>query len=128
MDCFAYTRTRCAPHSDDNFNYIHAFSYALKNHFEIISQSDYGFCYKNSSFNLNQVFRNNYGFCDFDFGRNSNYDFEKNYNFGFGKNDFGNCNFGFDFWNEIYNLKNNLAGFLFNRKIKKNFKARRKTQ
>ena len=99
-----------------------------KNHFEIISQSDYGFCYKNYFFNLNQVFRNNYDFCDFDFGRNSNYDFEKNYNFGFGKNDFGNCNFGFDFWNEIYNLKNNLAGFLFNRKIKKNFKARRKTQ
>ena len=100
----------------------------MKNQFEIISQSDYGFCYKNYFFNLNQVFRNNYGFCDFDFGRNSNYDFEKNYNFGFGKNDFGNCNFGLGFWNEIYNLKNNLAGFLFNRKIKKNFKARRKTQ
>ena len=75
--------------------------------FEIISQSYYGFCYKNYSFNLNQVFRNNYDFCDFDFGRNSN----------FGKNDFGNCNFGSGFWNKIYNLKNNLTGFLFNRKI-----------
>ena len=84
--------------------------------FEIISQSDYGFCYKNYFFNLNQVFRNNYDFCE-SFERNSNYDFEKNYNFGFGKNDFGNCNFGLGFWNEIYNLKNNLAGFLFNRKI-----------
>ena len=57
------------------FNY--ALSGALKNQFEIISQSDYGFCYKNYSFNLNQVFRNNYDFCDFDFGRNSNYGFEK---------------------------------------------------
>ena len=95
---------------------IYAFSGALKNHFEIISQSDYGFCYKNYFFNLNQVFRNNYDFCE-SFERNSNYDFEKNYNFGFGKNDFGNCNFGLGFWNEIYNLKNNLAGFLFNRKI-----------
>ena len=99
MDCHAYAR-------NDNFNYIHAFSYALKNQFEIISQSDYGFCYKNYSFNLNQVFRNNYDFCE-SFGRNSI----------FGKNDFGNCNFGLDFGNEIYNLKNNLAGFLFNRKI-----------
>ena len=95
---------------------IHAFSGALKNHFEIISQSNYGFCYKNYFFNLNQVFRNNYDFCE-SFERNSNYDFEKNYNFGFGKNDFGNCNFGLGFWNEIYNLKNNLKGFLFNRKI-----------
>ena len=95
---------------------IYAFSYALKNHFEIISQSNYGFCYKNYFFNLNQVFRNNYDFCE-SFERNSNYDFEKNYNFGFGKNDFGNCNFGLGFWNEIYNLKNNLKGFLFNRKI-----------
>ena len=92
--------------------------------FEIISQSDYGFCYKNYSFNLNQVFRNNYDFCDFDFGRNSNYGFEKNYNASFGKNNFGNCNFGLDFGNEIYDGKNDLAGFLFNRKInstKKNF-------
>ena len=109
---------------------IHAFSGALKNHFEIISQSNYGFCYKNYFFNLNQVFRNNYDFCEsfernsnYDFGRdynyknNCDYSFEKNYNFGFGKNDFGNCNFGLGFWNEIYNLKNNLAGFLFNRKI-----------
>ena len=108
----------------------YAFSYALKNHFEIISQSDYGFCYKNYFFNLNQVFRNNYDFCEsfernsnYDFGRdynyknNCDYSFEKNYNFGFGKNNFGNCNFGLGFWNEIYNLKNNLAGFLFNRKI-----------
>ena len=95
---------------------IYAFSGALKNHFEIISQSDYGFCYKNYFFNLNQVFRNNYDFCE-SFERNSNYDFEKNYNASFGKNDFGNCNFGLGFWNEIYNLKNNLAGFLFNRKI-----------
>ena len=109
---------------------IHAFSGALKNHFEIISQSNYGFCYKNYFFNLNQVFRNNYDFCEsfernsnYDFGRdynyknNCDYSFEKNYNFGFGKNNFGNCNFGLGFWNEIYNLKNNLAGFLFNRKI-----------
>ena len=36
------------------FNY--AFSYALKNRFEIISPSNYSFCYKNYSFNLNQVF------------------------------------------------------------------------
>ena len=64
--------------------------------FEIISQSDYGFCYKNYFFNLNQVFRNSY-----DFGES------------FGKNNFGNCNFGFDFWNEIYGIGNNLAGFLF---------------
>ena len=87
------------------FNY--AFSYALKNQFEIISQSDYGFCYKNYSFNLNQVFRNNYDFCE-SFGRNSI--------FGFGKNNFGNCNFGSGFWNKIYDGKNNLEGFLFNRK------------
>ena len=77
-----------------NFNY--AFSYALKNKFEIISQSDYGFCYKNYFFNLNQVFRNSY-----DFGES------------FGKNNFGNCNFGFDFWNEICSIGNNLKGFLF---------------
>ena len=102
---------------NDNENNFAIFNYALsgvlKNQFEIISQSDYGFCYKNYSFNLNQVFRNNYDFCDFDFGRNSN----------FGKNYFGNCNFGLDFGNEIYDGKNNLAGFLFNRKInsKKNF-------
>ena len=95
---------------------IHAFSGALKNHFEIISQSNYGFCYKNYFFNLNQVFRNNYDFCE-SFERNSNYDFEKNYNFGFGKNDFGNCNFGLGFWNMIYDIGNNLKGFLFNRKI-----------
>ena len=105
-----------------------AFSYALKNHFEIISQSNYGFCYKNYFFNLNQVFRNNYDFCEsfernsnYDFGRdynyknNCDYSFEKNYNFGFGKNDFGNCNFGFDFGNMIYDIGNNLKGFLFNR-------------
>ena len=98
--------------------------------FEIISQSDYGFCYKNYFFNLNQVFRNNYDFCEsfernsnYDFGRdynyknNCDYSFEKNYNFGFGKNDFGNCNFGFDFGNMIYDIGNNLKGFLFNRKI-----------
>ena len=119
---------------NDNFNY--AFSCALKNKFEIISQSDYGFCYKNYFFNLNQVFRNSYDFGrDFDFGRNLNYGFGKDcncnfkkncdygfegdYNFGFGKNYFGNCNFGFDFWNEIYGIGNNLAGFLFNRKILK---------
>ena len=95
---------------------IYAFSGALKNHFEIISQSDYGFCYKNYFFNLNQVFRNNYDFCE-SFERNSNYDFEKNYNFGFGKNDFGNCNFGLGFGNMIYDIGNNLKGFLFNRKI-----------
>ena len=64
--------------------------------FEIISQSDYGFCYKNYFFNLNQVFRNSY-----DFGES------------FEKNNFGNCNFGFDFGNEICNLGNNLKGFLF---------------
>ena len=120
--------------SNDNFNY--AFSCALKNKFEIISQSDYGFCYKNYFFNLNQVFRNSYDFGrDFDFGRNLNYgfgkdyncnfknncdyDFEKNYNGGFGKNYFGNCNFGFDFGNEIYGIWHDLAGFLFNRKTKK---------
>ena len=84
--------------------------------FEIISQSYYGFCYKNYFFNLNQVFRNNYDFCE-SFERNSNYDFEKNYNASFGKNNFGNCNFGFDFGNMIYDIGNNLAGFLFNRKI-----------
>ena len=103
-----------------------------KNQFEIISQSDYGFCYKNYFFNLNQVFRNNYDFCE-EFGRNlnygfgkdyncnfkKNYDFEKNYNFGFGKNYFANCNFGYGFWNEIYGIGNNLKGFLFNRKILK---------
>ena len=107
----------------------HCYS-GFASNFEIISQSNYGFCYKNYSFNLNQVFRNNYGFCEsfernsnYDFGRgynyknNCDYSFEKNYNASFGKNNFGNCNFGFDFGNEIYNLKNNLAGFLFNRKI-----------
>ena len=88
----------------------------IKNQFEIISQSYYGFCYKNYFFNLNQVFRNNYDFCE-SFERNSNYDFEKNYNFGFGKNDFGNCNFGLGFGNMIYDIGNNLKGFLFNRKI-----------
>ena len=89
---------------NDNFNY--AFSCA--SNFEIISQSDYGFCYKNYFFNLNQVFRNSYDFGE-SFGRSLNYDF--------GKNHFGNCNFGFDFGNEIYSIGNNLAGFLFNRKI-----------
>ena len=102
----------------------------IKNQFEIISQSYYGFCYKNYFFNLNQVFRNNYDFCEsfernsnYDFGRdynyknNCDYSFEKNYNFGFGKNDFGNCNFGLGFWNMIYDIGNNLKGFLFNRKI-----------
>ena len=89
--------------------------------FEIISQSDYGFCYKNYFFNLNQVFRNSYDFGrDFDFGRNLNYDFEKNCSGGFGKNYFGNCNFGFDFGNEIYSIWHDLKGFLFNRKTKKN--------
>ena len=83
-----------------NFNY--AFSYA--SNFEIISQSDYGFCYKNYFFNLNQVFRNSYDFGE-SFGRSLNYDF--------GKNNFGNCNFGFDFGNEIYGIGNNLKGFLF---------------
>ena len=112
----------------------YAFSCALKNKFEIISQLNYGFCYKNYFFNLNQVFRNSYDFGE-RFGRNLNYgfgkdyncnfkkncdyDFEKNYNFGFGKNYFGNCNFGFDFGNEICSIGNNLAGFLFNRKTKK---------
>ena len=87
--------------------------------FEIISQSDYGFCYKNYFFNLNQVFRNSYDFGE-SFGRSLNYDFGKNY--------FGNCNFGFDFGNEIYSIGNNLAGFLFNRKIqqKKLFSRRKK--
>ena len=93
----------------------HCYS-GFASNFEIISQSNYGFCYKNYSFNLNQVFRNNYGFCE-SFGRNSNYGFEKNYNVSFGKNDFGNCNFGLGFWNMIYDIGNNLAGFLFNRKI-----------
>ncbi len=114
----------------------YAFSCALKNQFEIISQLNYGFCYKNCFFNLNQVFRNSYDFGrDFDFGRNLNYgfgkdynrnfkkncdyDFEKNCNFGFGKNYFGNCNFGYGFGNEICSIGNNFAGFLFNRKILK---------
>ena len=83
------------------FNY--AFFCALKNKFEIISQLNYGFCYKNYFFNLNQVFRNSYDFGE-RFGRNLNYGFEKNYNFGFGKNYFGDCNFGFDFGNEIYGI------------------------
>ena len=102
--------------------------------FEIISQLNYGFCYKNYFFNLNQVFRNSYDFGE-RFGRNLNYgfgkdyncnfkkncdyDFEKNYNFGFGKNYFVNCNFGFDFGNEIYSIWHDLKGFLFNRKILK---------
>ena len=126
LHALAFVYNGLKPHCYSEF----AFSYALKNQFEIISQSNYGFCYKNYFFNLNQVFRNNYDFCEsfernsnYDFGRdynyknNCDYSFEKNYNFGFGKNDFGNCNFGLGFWNEIYNLKNNLAGFLFNRKI-----------
>ena len=96
----------------------YAFSCALKNKFEIISHLNYGFCYKNYFFNLNQVFRNSYDFGE-RFGRNLNYDFEKNYNFGFGKNYFGDCNFGFDFGNEIYSIWHDLRGFLFNRKTKK---------
>ena len=105
VDCFTWQHARFS-----------AFAMTIKNQFEIISQSNYGFCYKNYFFNLNQVFRNNYDFCE-SFERNSNYDFEKNYNASFGKNNFGNCNFGFDFGNMIYDIGNNLAGFLFNRKI-----------
>ena len=112
LHALAFVYNGLKPHCYSEF----AFSYALKNQFEIISQSNYGFCYKNYFFNLNQVFRNNYGFCE-SFGRNSNYGFEKNYNVSFGKNDFGNCNFGLGFWNMIYDIGNNLAGFLFNRKI-----------
>ncbi|WP_432633748.1 hypothetical protein, partial [Brachyspira sp.] len=114
------------------FNY--AFSCALKNQFEIISQSDYGFCYKNYFFNLNQVFRNSYDFggrfgrnLNYGFGKdyncnfkkNCDYDFEKNCSGGFGKNYFGNCNFGYGFGNEIYSIWHDLKGFLFNRKILK---------
>ena len=44
---------------------------------------------------------------------------KKNCNGGFGKNYFGNCNFGFDFGGKIYGIGNSLKGFLFNRKIKK---------
>ena len=80
------------------FNFLSVFIRFAKNHFEIISQLNYGFCYKNYFFNLNQVFRNSYDLgLDFDFGRNLNYDFEKNYNLGFGKNYFANCNFGYGF-------------------------------
>ncbi len=106
----------------------------MKNKFEIISQLNYGFCYKNYFFNLNQVFRNSYDFGG-RFGRNLNYGFDKDYNrnfkkncdYGFekncsgglGKNYFGNCNFGFDFGNEICSIWHDLKGFLFNRKILK---------
>ena len=102
----------------DCHDFLRSLAMTIKNKFEIISQLDYGFCYKNYFSNLNQVFRNSYDFGEM-FGRNLNYGFEKNYDFSFGKNYFGNCNFGFDFVSKIYSIGNNLAGFLFNRKIKK---------
>ena len=129
---FAYAcrwQAHCVNNSEIGMQGVKTPCYSdFASNFEIISQSNYGFCYKNCSFNLNQVFRNNYDFCEsfernsnYDFGRdynyknNCDYSFEKNYNFGFGKNDFGNCNFGFDFGNMIYDIGNNLKGFLFNR-------------
>ena len=48
MDCFASIDAR-----NDNFNYIHAFSYALKNQFEIISRNE------NYAFNHNKNFCRN---------------------------------------------------------------------
>ena len=117
---------------NDNFNYIHAFSYALKNQFEIISRNE------NYAFNHNNFYHNGNnriwrlprllakGTPTETKSRNDDFIVCNNgllsINNGlFSRNDYGG-NFIFGFWNN-FNL-----GFLFNKKIKKNLFRRRKTQ
>ena len=93
MDCFASIDAR-----NDNFNYIHAFSYALKNQFEIISRNEnYAFNHnKNFCRNGNNIFlRNDYG---------------KDFIFGF----WNNSNFGF-----LFNRKINSKKILFQKEKKR---------
>ena len=92
---------------NDNFNYIHAFSYALKNQFEIISRNE------NYAFNHNNFYHN---------GNNRIWrlprllakgtptETKSRNNELFSRNDYGK-DFIFGFWN------NSNFGFLFNRKI-----------
>ena len=112
---------------NDNFDYIHAFSYALKNQFEIISRNE------NYAFNHNNFYHNGNnriwrlprllakGTPTETKSRNDDFIVCNNgllsINNGlFSRNDYGG-NFIFGFWS------NSNFGFLFNRKInsKKNF-------
>ena len=118
---------------NDNFNYIHAFSYALKNQFEIISRNEnYAFNHNknfcrngnNQSLSLRGFSRSNLFSVDFHaYARNDEFAIcdDKSKDELFSRNDYGG-NFIFGFWNN-FNL-----GFLFNKKIKKNLFRRRKTQ
>ena len=106
---------------NDNFNYIHAFSYALKNQFEIISRNE------NYAFNHNNFYHNGNnriwrlplllakGTPTETKSRNDDFIVCNNgllsINNGlFSRNDYGG-NFIFGFWS------NSNFGFLFNRKI-----------